>query len=78
MLYGMNLVDINTTDLPVLSPLHTHTHTHTHRIGFPMMLITTLTASVYLIICHQAIQWNTEDARECVARKTSSLALSLV
>ena len=74
MLYGMNLVDINTTDLPVLSPLHTHTH----RIGFPMMLITTLTASVYLIICHQAIQWNTEDARECVARKTSSLALSLV
>ena len=39
------------------------------RIGFPMMLITTLTAMCYLLICHAAAGWNVEDsARECIER----------
>ncbi|KAK7097317.1 P protein-like isoform X2 [Littorina saxatilis] len=28
------------------------------KVGFPMMLVTTLTATVYLLICHSAIKWN--------------------
>ncbi|KAG1706963.1 P protein [Nymphon striatum] len=34
------------------------TFVHFFKIGFPMMLVTVLTASVYLLICHSAIGWN--------------------
>ena len=37
------------------------------RIGFPMMIVTTFTACVYLIIVHAGLGWNTEIALECVA-----------
>ena len=53
-----------------------HTHCvfiillYTHfRIGFVMMLVTTLTAMVYLLVCHSGLHWNTGEARECVAAR---------
>jgi len=37
-----------------------------HRIGFPMMLGTTFVATVYLIICHVALEWDNGNIDECI------------
>ncbi|XP_076467819.1 P protein-like [Babylonia areolata] len=31
---------------------------HFFKVGFPMMLVTTLVATVYLLLCHSAFHWN--------------------
>ena len=36
------------------------------RIGFPMMIVTSLTAAAYLLIVHSGFGWDTEDAIQCV------------
>lgn len=35
------------------------TFTEFFKVGFPMMLVSTVVAMVYLVICHVAIEWNT-------------------
>ena len=37
------------------------------RIGFPMMIFTSVTAAFYLLFVHSGFGWNTEDAVNCVA-----------
>ena len=52
------------------TPLQLHTpffyRFFPYRIGFPMMLGTTFVATVYLVICHVALDWDNGNTDDCI------------
>ena len=43
-------------------------------IGFPMMLVTTFAAMIYLLICHVAFDWDiTQETKQCISDAQETL-----